>query len=177
MGGKRMRCPVCGLESKGKNLNCSVCGAVLKNGKKHVEKAVKKEAQGPKVSLSAFPTVKFGRRLVAYLIDFAVVTLFFAFLVAAGMKEIPDFLAQTVMAFYFIILWVFWDGRTVGKKIMKIKIVTIEGKPITPGKAILRYLGYIISSLGAFLGFLWIIWDKNHQGWHDKIAKTLVVKE
>ncbi len=176
-----MRCPVCGLESEEKDLKCSVCGAVLKKGEEPVEKSVEKEVQGQKsatkVSLSAFPTVKFGRRLVAYLIDFAVITLFFTFLVAAGMKEIPDFLAQTGMAFYFIILWVFWDGRTVGKKIMKIKIITIEGKSITPGKAILRYLGYIISSLGAFLGFLWIIWDKNHQGWHDKIAKTLVVKE
>ena len=176
-----MRCPVCGLENEGKNLNCSICGAVLEKSKKPVEKSVEKEGQGqksaPEVSLDAFPTVKFGRRLVAYLIDFAVITLFFALLVAAGMKEIPDFLAQTVMGLYFVILWVFWEGRTVGKKIMKIKIVTIEGKPITPGKAVLRYLGYILSSLGAFLGFLWIIWDKNHQGWHDKIAKTLVVKE
>ncbi len=176
-----MKCPVCGLENEEKNLNCSVCGSVLKKGEKPVEKSVEKEGQGqksaPEVSLDVFNTVKFGRRLVAYLIDFAVVSLLFAFLVAAGMKEIPDFLAQTVMALYFITLWVFWKGRTVGKKIMKIKIVTIEGKPLTPGKAILRYVGYILSSLGVFLGFLWIIWDKKNQGWHDKIAKTLVVKE
>ncbi len=41
----------------------------------------------------------------------------------------------------------------------------------------LRYLGYYISMLPLFLGIFWVGWDKRKQGWHDKIAGTLVIKE
>jgi uncharacterized RDD family membrane protein YckC len=57
-----------------------------------------------------------------------------------------------------------------------IKVVSTDGSPITIGKAVLRYIGYIVSSLIFCLGFLWVIWDADKQGWHDKIAGTYVVK-
>lgn len=39
-----------------------------------------------------------------------------------------------------------------------------------------RFLGYIVSTIPLSLGFIWILKDKDRQGWHDKIAKTLVLK-
>ncbi len=44
------------------------------------------------------------------------------------------------------------------------------------GKTVMRLIGYFVSSIVIWLGFLWILFDANKQGWHDKIAGTYVVK-
>lgn len=49
------------------------------------------------------------------------------------------------------------------------------GQPISLLQAIIRYFAYLVSALPLGLGFLWMIWDKKKQGWHDKIANTVVV--
>jgi uncharacterized RDD family membrane protein YckC len=75
--------------------------------------------------------------------------------------------------------WYFWtrkDGQTPGKSLMKIKVIKMDGSPISDTDAILRYVGYYISGFFLLLGYLWAIWDENKQGWHDKIANTYVVK-
>ena len=43
--------------------------------------------------------------------------------------------------------------------------------------ALRETVGKLVSALILLLGFLWILWDKDRQGWHDKIAGTLVVSE
>jgi hypothetical protein len=53
-------------------------------------------------------------------------------------------------------------------------VVGEDGKPITWGRALLRYFGFILSALVLSIGFLWIAFDKKRQGWHDKIARTYV---
>ena len=50
------------------------------------------------------------------------------------------------------------------------------GEPPTTGKLLIRYLGYYVSTLALFLGFLWIAFDPRKQGWHDKMANTVVVR-
>jgi uncharacterized RDD family membrane protein YckC len=62
--------------------------------------------------------------------------------------------------------------------ILGIKIVDANtlGKA-SPGQLLIRYLGYYISMLPLCLGIFWVGWDKRKQGWHDKIAGTLVIKE
>ena len=69
-------------------------------------------------------------------------------------------------------------GKTLGKATFGLRVVNYEN--VNPGipKAILReVVGKFISSLVLNLGFFWIIWDKNKQGWHDKMAKTYVLQE
>jgi uncharacterized RDD family membrane protein YckC len=72
----------------------------------------------------------------------------------------------------------FWmaQGTTPGKMAMGLQIVRQDGRPMDGSTALLRYVGYIVSGIVVWLGFLWIIWDPNHEGWHDKIAKTWVIK-
>jgi uncharacterized RDD family membrane protein YckC len=41
---------------------------------------------------------------------------------------------------------------------------------------VLRYIGYFLSALPLYLGFLWALWDRRHQGFHDKLAGTTVVR-
>src|SRR5262249_49191275 len=68
------------------------------------------------------------------------------------------------------------NGQTAGMRILGIRIIRTDGRPFTMGRAVLRHLaGYPLSMLGFFLGFLWILWDRRQQGWHDKLARTVVV--
>lgn len=67
-------------------------------------------------------------------------------------------------------------GQTPGKRILGLKVIRITGKELTPGIAFIRWLGYLVSRLFLFLGFLWIAVDRRKQGWHDKIAGTLVIR-
>jgi uncharacterized RDD family membrane protein YckC len=73
----------------------------------------------------------------------------------------------------------FWttSGATVGKQVMGLKVVMADGGGlVSAGTGILRYIGYIISGIPLFLGYLWAIWDPKHEAWHDKIAGTKVIK-
>jgi uncharacterized RDD family membrane protein YckC len=67
-------------------------------------------------------------------------------------------------------------GQTPGKKLLGLKVIDITGKEMTLGIAFLRWVGYIISKLVLFLGFIWIAFDRRKQGWHDKIAGTCVIR-
>ncbi len=67
------------------------------------------------------------------------------------------------------------NGQTPGKMLLRLRVIAASGEPITPGTAFLRWTGYVISGLFFFLGFFWIAIDRRKQGWHDKIALTLVV--
>ena len=68
-------------------------------------------------------------------------------------------------------------GTTLGKKFFHLRVISVDGKKVGLGKALVREtLGKIISSVILNLGFLWIIWDKKKQGWHDKLGKSVVIK-
>lgn len=88
-----------------------------------------------------------------------------------------DFIAQIIGIIFVIFCWVKFAG-TPGKRLLKLKVLDeATGNKLTIGQAILRYIGYIPSAFVFGLGYLWVIWDGKKQGWHDKIAKTVVVKE
>ncbi len=76
-----------------------------------------------------------------------------------------------------ILFWIF-KAATPGKMLIGAKIVDANtGGPAATGKLILRYIGYFIASIPLFLGIFWVGWDKRKQGWHDKIAGTMVVSK
>ena len=69
-------------------------------------------------------------------------------------------------------------GQTLGKRFLGIRIIREDGEPVSYRTVILRHLiGYPLSILIAGIGICWALWDARQQGWHDKIARTLVVKE
>ena len=76
---------------------------------------------------------------------------------------------------YFVVLWT--TGATLGMRVLGLRVVDAQsGRNIGFGQSILRYLGLIISSLPCYLGYLWVAWDPQKQGWHDKIASTVVLR-
>lgn len=86
-------------------------------------------------------------------------------------------LSYLFSAIAVIAFWIY-KSATPGKLVMKISIVDAStgNKPSTV-QFIGRYLGYYISVLPMLLGILWVGFDKRKQGWHDKLAGTVVVKD
>ena len=81
-----------------------------------------------------------------------------------------------IMGTIFILFWVF-KNATPGK--MLFRSVIVDAKTLAaPSTAqnIVRYLGYFLSLLPLGLGFIWIGFDPRKQGWHDKLAGTVVIK-
>ena len=80
------------------------------------------------------------------------------------------------MGTVFVLFWIF-KSATPGKMIFKTYIVDAEtlGKA-SPLQSVVRYLGYYVSMFPLCIGFLWIAFDPRKQGWHDKIARTVVIK-
>ena len=134
-------------------------------------------------------------RLVAYIIDDIIITIGSLIIMwvfgmmpmlsgsamsggefSFGVVQVLGIIVQLVWGFGYLIYFWTSSGQTPGKMIMGVKVVAVDGGPVTVGKAILRIIGYFVSGIVIYLGFLWIIWDKEKQGWHDKIAGTYVVK-
>ncbi|TAL00496.1 MAG: RDD family protein, partial [Verrucomicrobia bacterium] len=76
---------------------------------------------------------------------------------------------------YFAGMWA-WKGTTIGGIVLNLKVVRTDGKPISFVVALVRGLAAAFSMMVLFLGFFWIAWDKERQGWHDKIAGTVVIR-
>jgi uncharacterized RDD family membrane protein YckC len=143
----------------------------------------------------------FWRRAVAYGIDKMILQIFCIILYVAGLllqganqpiyrygSDLDLFggLLDTnaILIYYFMALFLdmvyfTWfhgsSGQTPGKILLRLRVVQATGEPMTFGIAFLRWVGYVISKLAVYLGFIWIALDRRKQGWHDKIAQTVVV--
>lgn len=88
-----------------------------------------------------------------------------------------DFIISWILpAIAYVWLWVA-TGQTPGKMAIGARIVDADtGRNISIGKAIARYLSYFISAIGLLIGYIWIGFDPKKQGWHDHIARTVVIR-
>jgi uncharacterized RDD family membrane protein YckC len=76
------------------------------------------------------------------------------------------------------VIW-FWVAKqaTPGKMLLSLRVVDAKtGGSLSVGQSIARYLGYFVSSIPFGLGLIWVGIDSKKQGWHDKIAGTVVVR-
>jgi uncharacterized RDD family membrane protein YckC len=129
--------------------------------------------------LLSYPKASFWERMGAAFLDIVVVG------VITGIAHAPlGFLLAYVTALpvffivalaYFAGLWA-WKGTTIGGIVLKLHVVRCDGQPVTFLAALVRGLAAAFSVIVLFLGFLWIAWDHDRQGWHDKIAGTIVVR-
>ncbi len=76
---------------------------------------------------------------------------------------------------YLLGFWA-WRGQTPGKMAVGVKIIRTDSSPIKWQCVLYRFLGYIVSVVTLFIGFIWVAFDSRKQGIHDKIADTYVVK-
>lgn len=87
------------------------------------------------------------------------------------------FISWILPAIAVIAFWIYRQA-TPGKMAISARIVdAVTGNPPSNGQLIGRYLAYFISMLPLFLGIFWVAFDKRKQGWHDKLAGTVVVRK
>jgi hypothetical protein len=80
-------------------------------------------------------------------------------------------------ALYFTFFPVVWRGRTPGKRLLRMRIVRLDGRPLGWWPALNRFGGYAASIFTGLLGFFEMFWDDNRQAMQDRIAATVVVLE
>jgi uncharacterized RDD family membrane protein YckC len=153
--------------------------------------------QTPAEATGPAPGVRFaghGARLGAYIVDAILVgvlvtavaialSLLTAGLAAADAGPLAALSALVLLVAVFAVSlgyfpW-FWvhGGATPGMRIFNLRVVRdVDGGPLGWGAALLRLIGFWVSSLVFYLGFIWILVDKRHRGWHDLIAGTVVVQ-
>ncbi|HEX2203315.1 MAG TPA: RDD family protein [Longimicrobium sp.] len=78
---------------------------------------------------------------------------------------------------YFTAFTALWKGQTPGKRLLGIRVVRLNGQPVTLWAAFERFGGYAAGLFTGLLGFAQVYWDRNRQAIHDKITETVVVRE
>jgi hypothetical protein len=79
-------------------------------------------------------------------------------------------------ALYFTVFLSWWNGFTPGKRLLGLRVVRLDGSPITWWTALERYGGYAAGFATGLLGFIQVYWDPNRQATHDKLAGTVVIR-
>lgn len=88
-----------------------------------------------------------------------------------------DFLLSWVFPAVAVVLFWLYRQATPGKMAVSARVVDARtGNTLSVGQAIGRYLAYFVSMLPLFLGIIWVAFDPKKQGWHDKLAGTVVVR-
>lgn len=133
----------------------------------------------------------FGVRTIAYLVDAILLSFVggaFPYLVISTSSPGPVSQGQQastsgggsilVSLIYFVIFWS-WigGGQTLGMRLFRLKVVREQDwKPLSVLTAAVRWIGLWLSFVVCFIGVIWVAVDGRHQGWHDKIARTLVIR-
>ncbi len=122
----------------------------------------------PAAVSAASPRAGFWIRMLALLLDGLLVGFSMSVLHAHHLELI-------VLAAYGAVMWKL-RGSTIGGIVLDLHVVRLDGRPLDWETAIVRALSCFLSLAVVGLGFFWIAFDANHQGWHDKIAGTVVVR-
>ena len=115
-------------------------------------------------------------RLIEVILFVVVIFIAVAIDAAAGSTPVLTVLAFLGWLIFVLVLWA--QGLSPGKMILGMRVIDTGGEPAGFWKMALReVIGKFVSSIVFYLGYFWIIWDKYQQGWHDKIADTVVIAE
>ena len=90
---------------------------------------------------------------------------------------IPVYFILLFMSTSYFVLMQGFGGRTICKLILRLKVVKKDGLDIGYMDSFIRFVGYFLSIVPAFLGFIWSYIDSNSQAWHDKLAGTVVIEK
>ena len=131
------------------------------------------QSSGPSGPRAGF-WVRFGAYIIdAILVSIVEVIVFVVLHKALALAYVVNFV---LVWGYFIALEGGPTGQTLGKKAVGVRVFDFgQGGPIGYGRAFLRQLVKIISAAVFFLGYLWMIWDREKQTWQDKAAGSVVV--
>lgn len=90
---------------------------------------------------------------------------------------IPDFVISWVLPPVAVIVFWLTTQATPGKMLVSLRVVDAKtSATLSRGQALGHYLAYYVSAIPVCLGFFWVAFDRRKQGWHDKLAGTVVIR-
>lgn len=149
------------------------------------------------VGVTTLPYAGFWRRFIAWsidrtIIDFCVFLLLAPLLFAStvgGMMAFPmlvpfgGFAGFNLMGLWLLADWLYFtgfessaSGATLGKKLMGLRVTDLNARQIGFGRASLRYIGKVVSTLILFLGYFLVFFTDKRQALHDLAAETIVIR-
>jgi uncharacterized RDD family membrane protein YckC len=121
------------------------------------------------------PRAGFWRRFAAAFIDGVILGVVNVIL-SIALKGAGNVLALVVTIAYFTYFEGSRRGQTPGKSALGIRVISFDGSgSIGYGRAFIRWIGRYVSAIPIFLGYFWMLWDRENQCWHDKFASDVVV--
>ena len=135
----------------------------------------------------------FGRRFIAFLFDITAILAISFFtiiigLITAGINFsdgimklsyilIPVYLILCLLASTCLLFLQAYSGKSFGKILLGLRVVKEDGGKISISESFIRWVGYYLSALPLFYGYISAFFDYNLQTWHDKLSKTYVIKD
>ena len=121
------------------------------------------------------PRAGFWQRFFAALVDGILVGLVYILLEVA-LKGVGVVVGLVAVFAYYVLLEGGSRGQTLGKQALGIRVIDFDtGGPIGYPRAFVRVIGRWLSAIVIYIGYLWMLWDKEKQCWHDKLAGDVVV--
>jgi len=159
----------------------------------------------PRREAATVHVVGFWKRLVAAMIDFAIVIpaallIWLAVTKIAGVHLPPSnihlfdidlwidliirtdpalmtgFVLIVAIGMTYLLVFQILLGRTLGMRVMKLRIIDVYGERPSPARCLARCGGYLAGAATLFLGFLWMGFDSEKRALHDWIAGTYVIR-
>ncbi len=121
------------------------------------------------------PRAGFWRRFAGGFIDW-IILLVIEVILRVALKGAGSVLSLLATISYFTLFVGSARGQTPGMSALGIRVISFDGSgSIGYGRAFIRWIGGYVSAIPIFLGFFWMLWDKEKQCWHDKFASDVVV--
>jgi uncharacterized RDD family membrane protein YckC len=122
------------------------------------------------------PRAGFWRRFAASFLDGMLLGVIYVPLAVIASRGAGWMVYLLISGTYFTLLEGGPRGQTLGKMALGIRVIDFpRDGPIGYERALIRYLGRIVSLIPLYLGYLWMLWDTEKQTWHDKMAGAVVV--
>lgn len=85
-------------------------------------------------------------------------------------------LALAISVGYWVYFWG-TSGSTLGMRLFRLRVVDAQtGGPIGIPRAVVRWLMTLVNSWACYIGWIWVAFDARKQGWHDKVANSVVLQ-
>jgi len=145
-------------------------------------------------SLESYLTLaSFSRRFIAFLFDITAILAISFFTIIIGLITAGINLSDGIMKLSYILIPVYlilcllastcllflqaYSGKSFGKILLGLRVVKEDGGEISISESFIRWVGYYLSALPLFYGYISALFDNNLQTWHDKLSKTFVIKD
>lgn len=178
-----MFCPKCSHDNPVEALFCGNCGLRLDTS---TTTATLPAPYNPVTSeVVAAPVLEtryvryagFWVRLLAAVVDISILIVVTVIASLLPMGSFGSSALFWVLSIAYFVLFTGLRGQTPGKMLVGIRVVDADGnQPGLARAAVRESFGKLCSGLVFYLGFLWVAWDASKQGWHDKLARTYVLR-